>query len=216
VPIVVALLGFVAWKVVSPGSGTVVNDRLSRTVMDERFDRANHWVVGTASHRHSKVAHGVYVLTEKRRGVFESTRNVVNGSFSSVSVAADAKLTPPRPKGFLGVSCVDSIDQRRSYHFIVSPATGAYVLERRHGKAHRLLTSGKRRKVVRTGMNRLEGRCVSDGDGSTELTLTVNGTVVASATDAAGYRDFHGIGVLVGSLEGTTTARFDNALMRTA
>ena len=149
------------------------------------------------------------------RGGVASTAAIFPEARDRVGIAADVKqLRSDHAPEVAVIGCIAGAGPGTGYDFAVDPDIGYYAIMKVSARGVRVLREGQS-DVVRglREVNHVQGECSSGGSGRpTTLRLFVNGERLLTLRDAKGLCNFVGVGLLVYSEAGGTTAEFDNVV----
>lgn len=160
---------------------------------------------------------GAYRISVNGRDRAASASAMLPEAPDRMAVAADVvQLTSGDAPEVAVVSCLAGSGPGISYDFAVAPDLGYYAITKVSQQGVRVLKEGRRPDIVRglKRVNRVRGECSSNGDRrGTTVRLVVNGERLLTVRDRKGLCNFVGVGLLVYSEAGGTTAEFDNVVV---
>jgi uncharacterized RDD family membrane protein YckC len=141
---------------------------------------------------------------------------VLEPAHPSLRLDVDATQLAGGSGDLVGARCYTDIAANVGYGVAIAPAEQGYAVFAFEGGDYRLLeSSGEAVSAVRPirEENQLRVECLASPDGSTVLTLAVNGETLVRAEDETGGHEFDGFGLLVDTTEGGAEALFDDVVV---
>ena len=159
---------------------------------------------------------GAYRILVKDERLQMWSNIVLEPTRKALRIDVDATQLAGGSGDLVGAFCYTDEASNVGYAVAIAPAEQGYVVFAFRGGDFRLLeSSGEAVSAVRpvSEENELRVECLASPDGSTVLTLAVNGEALVRAEDETGGREFDGFGLFVDTTEGGAEALFDDIVV---
>jgi uncharacterized RDD family membrane protein YckC len=185
-------------------------------LQDSFSDPTSGWGEEVFVEGETDYAEGAYRILVKAERLQMWSDIVLEPTRPSLRLDVDSTQLTGGSGDLVGVRCYTDVDANVGYAVAIAPADQGYVVLAFEGDDFRLLeSSGETVSAVRPirEENELRVECLASPDGSTVLTLAVNGEALVRAEDETGGNEFDGFGLLVDTTEGGAEALFDDVVV---
>jgi hypothetical protein len=179
----------------------------SGTLLSDRFTSNLHvWQAERNDAAHAAIRDGSYDLRVLSASIGQTDTRLLH---DAAAVVVDADLRELRPGRASGVACLSAGGD--GFLAEVSGATGRYAIWAQQGTEGTRIGAGHSAAVRSTGVNHLSLHCGASGG---EVSLSVNGHVVADVRGGQTVDAYTQAQLVVESGRHTADTQFDNVVVR--